>query len=281
MATPSVTSPVPKEAERHDDGSPRRTPSSSRSGTTSPAIMTPGQKVRALLAQFDSDSEGEDDGARKPVERKLFNGAAGTERPAVNGRTTEGNASYEQGAARGSNSNATAHTSGVEDDDDEEEDVIFRPRGRLAARMMAPEENIAEEREETTPKPKRSDRVENGSPMDVESSDRTFEREEREDSPLFVPEGSPAPDAANGEGEANGTDPRSRLFELVRRKRLEQERVDPSKGVDESEDGVEDEDAEEEDSAMPDDTAEADASDEEDRAAEQRLATQSKPTRKA
>ncbi|OKL62113.1 hypothetical protein UA08_02361 [Talaromyces atroroseus] len=95
------------------------TPRSTRLEPTagSPAqMLTPGQKIKAMLAAFDDDSEPE-------------NTTSVAHRPMLSKPTFD------------FSKNKTAPTVEPEDDDEDEDDVIFAPRGRMAARMQGHDEN--------------------------------------------------------------------------------------------------------------------------------------------
>ncbi|KAH8423390.1 uncharacterized protein LDX57_001148 [Aspergillus melleus] len=97
------------------------TPQSARSASRtadSPAMLTPGQKIKAMMAQFDSDSDSDNNTTNsKPQTTKssIFN------RP--------------QFATRSDQENDD------EDDDEDEDDDIIMPKGRMAARMQAENQN--------------------------------------------------------------------------------------------------------------------------------------------
>ncbi|PLB45794.1 hypothetical protein P170DRAFT_414332 [Aspergillus steynii IBT 23096] len=93
---------------------PRSTRSASRTAD-SPAMLTPGQKIKAMMAQFDSDSESDDNTSKtksKPqiTKSSIFN------RPSFATQPDQGN---------------------DEDEAEDEDDDIIMPRGRMAARLQA------------------------------------------------------------------------------------------------------------------------------------------------
>jgi mediator of replication checkpoint protein 1 len=87
----------------------------------SPAgILTPGQKIKAMLAQFDSGSESDDADSSTKQQKQ---------RPVIS--------KPHIGPNKGKNviTHDTQDDDDEEEDDDEEDNVIFAPRGRMAARM--------------------------------------------------------------------------------------------------------------------------------------------------
>ncbi|KAL4741340.1 MRC1-like domain-containing protein [Aspergillus similis] len=92
------------------------TPRTARSASAadSPEMLTPGRKIKALLAAFDSDSDSENG---NPVERKTHKNSAGLPR---------------------GNTKSTTRLSPTDPDeeDDDDEDIIM-PRGRMAARLLS------------------------------------------------------------------------------------------------------------------------------------------------
>lgn len=89
------------------------------------AVLTPGQKIKAMLAQFDSDSES--DNAGSSIEQQK-------QRPLI----SKPHLSPNKGKS------VTQDTQDDEDDDDDEDNIIFAPRGRMAARMQGQQEDKAE-----------------------------------------------------------------------------------------------------------------------------------------
>lgn len=111
------------------------TPSTPRSTRTasppgdSPAMLTPGQKIKAMMAQFDSDSESEKENTpkvRRPIARPSFTNNTSTNEPAQ-----EQEAEY------------------ADSDEDEGDDDIVMPRGRMAARLQAQGEDVDNNESET------------------------------------------------------------------------------------------------------------------------------------
>ncbi|GAD98814.1 hypothetical protein NFIA_034280 [Paecilomyces variotii No. 5] len=98
---------------------PRSTRSASNNG--SPAILTPGKKIKAMLAAFDSDSDS--DNAKSTTR-------ASTSVPKLNlGLDSNGDAPQRKQTVDNN-----------EDEDDDEDEVILKPKGRMAARMQAQEQ---------------------------------------------------------------------------------------------------------------------------------------------
>lgn len=118
MASPSTPRSTRSASLGNDD-------TASASGN-SPEILTPGRKIRAMLAAFDSDSDS-DNGGSSNVHRPSI------PKPKLSPRR-----------APGAESRAAAISKEDEDDADEEESIIV-PRGRMAARMQAEQQ---EEREQ-------------------------------------------------------------------------------------------------------------------------------------
>lgn len=93
---------------------PRSTRSASPTGGL-PDILTPGRKVKAMLAQFESDSESDNENQSKAP------------RPTTKLSTSDVTSSHER-----------TRSAGSEDDENEDEDEdIVMPKGRMAARMQA------------------------------------------------------------------------------------------------------------------------------------------------
>ena len=102
--------------------------------TSSPAILTPGAKVRALLAQFDSDSESEAGRKGTPSIEKGISAKSPTKvKSAPLSRPTA--------------------SDDDDDDDEEDDDLPIAPRGRLAASMQTSHQQTRNEEsgEEDTP----------------------------------------------------------------------------------------------------------------------------------
>ncbi|OJJ48714.1 hypothetical protein ASPZODRAFT_14840 [Penicilliopsis zonata CBS 506.65] len=216
---------------------PRTTRSASPTGA-SPDILTPGRKIKAMLAAFDSDSESENETrtreAQKPAHRSIF--GAGV-------RSKEG----------------------AETDDDEDEGVVL-PRGRMAARMQGGTSQptvVTDEKETAFERVSRALRADHKSDSPSSPSSggdelpaagpkrrlakgkkqaQTFTEEgdasdrspspARSFSPLFMSSpaasrrgsvGEPADQDSNDEGEAPQQKSNSRFLALVAQKRKERE----------------------------------------------------------
>ncbi|KAL4781483.1 MRC1-like domain-containing protein [Aspergillus varians] len=104
---------------------PRRTRSAS-AAADSPDILTPGRKIKAMLAAFDSDSDSE---SEKPVNKKPTAISTNSPKP---------------------NTKPTTHTFTMDSDDEDEDDDIIMPRGRMAARLLG---NNTEQNGESTTQP--------------------------------------------------------------------------------------------------------------------------------
>ncbi|KAI5290745.1 hypothetical protein KEM54_000579 [Ascosphaera aggregata] len=120
MVTSSPASPSPGKGEG-ESASIRSTPASAKS----PVIVTPGRKIRELMAQFDSE-EDEDDSEDGEQSEKVpaVNKDATVLKPQISGKST--------GASRFK----LSITQSSDEDDDEDDEDMFRPRGRLAARLL-------------------------------------------------------------------------------------------------------------------------------------------------
>lgn len=103
--------------------SSRESSPASASGTASPTQLTPNSKVKALLASLDKDSD--DESVSASPRRRLITSIA-------KDSTTKPNKAVEP------TDDAGKDASSKSDSESEEEDV-FRPKGRLAARMQANE----------------------------------------------------------------------------------------------------------------------------------------------
>lgn len=214
-----------------------RTARSASAAAVSPEMLTPGRKIKAMLAAFDSDSESE---SGNPVDRDTHKNHAGFP---------------------GGNTKSTTRQSPTESDeeDDDDEDIIM-PRGRMAARLLSnttenkqlPTESAFERVSKTLRGNKDdSEDTRRGTADDAtESSDddlptagprRSVQQMHGEDessrtrsharsfSPLFI--SSPAKSLNDGHehGEASGAEEEvapkrnSRFLELVAQKRKERE----------------------------------------------------------
>ncbi|KAL4808875.1 MRC1-like domain-containing protein [Aspergillus unguis] len=108
------------------------TPRSTRSASAaanSPEMLTPGRKIKAMMAAFDSDSDSE---GEKPSQQQPTAAVSNSTKPKPATTTT-----------------AFTMTSESEGDEDEDEDIIM-PRGRMAARLQG---LAIDNSKETTPQP--------------------------------------------------------------------------------------------------------------------------------
>ncbi|OOQ81817.1 hypothetical protein PEBR_43289 [Penicillium brasilianum] len=228
------------------------TPRSARSTRTlspannSPSILTPGQKIKAMMAQFDSDSDSDSQhtNSRASIPKLDFGSK----------NTSTGIRSIEQ--------------SNFSEDDSEDADEIVKPKGRMAARMQGdssasinsePQENSAfsrlskalrTEREQTqrptrrSPSPvddssdddlptaaprRRNNAQSNQSPISVGHDAAKSPSRARSVSPLFVSSpASPqnqaiASDSAANDGPVDNPKSNARFLALVAQKRKERE----------------------------------------------------------
>ncbi|KAJ5428147.1 hypothetical protein N7445_009601 [Penicillium cf. griseofulvum] len=223
---------------------PRSTRSVSPAGG-SPNIITPGQKIKAMMAQFDSDSE-DDTQIAKSTDAVSKLDLGGVSVPAA-----------------GTHKNGSLHDT---EDDSDSADEVFQPKGRMAARLQASsgpakpkDENSAfarvskairserkqgEKPDQTEPQPtpisessdddlptagpRRKHKSTNNSPRSDNRTSQTPPRL-RPDSPLFVSSpGEPHndPDTENADSEnATEMNPKgnARFMALVAQKRKERE----------------------------------------------------------
>ncbi|KAI5299905.1 hypothetical protein KEM56_002896, partial [Ascosphaera pollenicola] len=102
----------------------------------SPVIMTPGRKIRELMAQFDSDSDSnsdnDDDGAVHPRPQR----SPHSPKP----QSVIAAAKPVQQSAKSQNKGRFQYRiTQSSDDDSDDDDVVYRPRGRMAARLLQQE----------------------------------------------------------------------------------------------------------------------------------------------
>ena len=122
MSAPST----PQRATR-PSASPSSSPDQNAEQDASPQILTPGRKIKAMMAAFEDDSESD-------VEDRSRN-----ERP----RNPESESAEESGVpsagagTRGENGGDGENVDMDEDASEEEEEDIVKPKGRMAARMQA------------------------------------------------------------------------------------------------------------------------------------------------
>jgi len=110
----------------------RESSPASEAGTTSPAQLTPNSKVKAMLAAFDNDSD--DESVSGSARARLLSSIAKTNSKSA--ETVKISEPVSEDISQG-----TMH----EDSDDDEEEDIVRPKGRMAARMLAQENESGEE----------------------------------------------------------------------------------------------------------------------------------------
>jgi mediator of replication checkpoint protein 1 len=107
----------------------------SEAGSPSSAQLTPNSKVKAMLAAFDKDSD--DESVSGSVRTRLLSSITKAASNSTKTARTTKEATGPKDISRGTIQ---------EDSDDDEEEEIVRPKGRMAARMLA-EENKSEEDE--------------------------------------------------------------------------------------------------------------------------------------
>jgi len=108
--------------------SSRESSPAGEAGTGSPAPLTPNSKVKAMLAEFDDDSD--DESASGSARARLL---------AAMSKTTSD--SVERTKTSEANTEDITHGTVEEDAEDDEEEEIVRPRGRMAAKMLAEEKS--------------------------------------------------------------------------------------------------------------------------------------------
>jgi len=251
----------------------------------SPAMLTPGQKIKAMMAQFDSDSESENEKtsrASRQIARPNFTNNISTTEPAQ--QQMAENADLEG---------------------DEEEDDIIMPRGRIAARLQGQgqEESGASEPETAYDRVKRTlgendkgtlddeDDLPMAGPRRRQANRQTNSEDDESDrspsparsfSPLFM--SSPATQR-HAQREGNGSDgsdneepqpkKNARLQALIAQKRKEREdreRIEAEKKAAR---------AKQNEQFSSDVISGEDSGDDNDRESAKRLSQQARPSRKA
>ncbi|KAE8152233.1 MRC1-like domain-containing protein [Aspergillus avenaceus] len=208
-----------------------RTARSASPAADSPAILTPGQKIKAMLAEFDSDSDSDN---------------AMSKRQPLNSRLTD---------ALKKDTVLDRSASTVDLDEDEDDDDIIAPKGRMAARLRGDDGTDKQESAiERVSRSLKSQHIRDSEPRDspadeamssdddlpvagprrkaaatraLEESDddsNKFPSRPRAFSPLFVSENEEEPDERE---DVEDDEPRpkanSRFFALVAQKRKERE----------------------------------------------------------
>ncbi|CZS87897.1 related to URK1 [Rhynchosporium graminicola] len=112
----------------------RESSPSSESGAMSPIQLTPNSKVKAMLAAFDNDSDDESVLGSARAKRIVPWAKTSTSEPKDNSETTVAQHTEK----------VTAHDTMNSPSEDDDVDII-RPKGRMAARMQANEDNSDEE----------------------------------------------------------------------------------------------------------------------------------------
>jgi mediator of replication checkpoint protein 1 len=111
--------------------SSRESSPASEAGTSSPAQLTPSSKVKAMLAAFDNDLD--DESVSGSARARLLSSIAKNSKPTKSAKIPEPvSEDIPQGKAH-------------EDSEDDEEEEIVRPKGRMAARMLAEENTSGED----------------------------------------------------------------------------------------------------------------------------------------
>ncbi|KKZ62143.1 hypothetical protein EMCG_03387 [[Emmonsia] crescens] len=180
----------------------RDAPGVSDDSRNSPAILTPGAKIRAILASYDTDTDSEGEKGRETDGPGRPSNTGNKKKPASRSLFT----TFAVASAH--------HTQDYDGDEEEEEDELpVQPKGRMAARMQASvvgqsahatRTESAYERVSKAMLPAREEIVERNNGVCAPSSEdgnvRAAERRRspaaavgsrRSYSPLFVPEGSP------------------------------------------------------------------------------------------
>ncbi|EER25615.1 hypothetical protein CPC735_067150 [Coccidioides posadasii C735 delta SOWgp] len=247
----------------------------------SPDILTPGRKIKALLAEFDSDSASENEGI------------------ASNSREKLDLLSLEKSPSAKKNSINVRNWAEEEDEDEDEDDIPVAPRGRLAARLQAaPGSGVIPVGSLVNDSPKRgnvSDSSQSSSgdirpaarrsrPLRRNSDIIRDDQSNRASSPLFVPQDSPIKRIGSLVHETSGSESevvkpyhQSRLQALVAQKRKEREEKERLEAEKQAERMQRLADARVQFTSDLEDAVEDDDDDESSR----RLTQQSRPTRKA
>ncbi|EEP81271.1 predicted protein [Uncinocarpus reesii 1704] len=246
----------------------------------SPGVLTPGRKIKALLAEFDTDSESEGEiiAAKTRGDSGLFTRANVQKRTTVNAVDNDG--------------------------DDDNDDVPVAPRGRLAARLHAASEPRENQVGNFFRELLGDDVIDQGDVSeDSQSSsgdvrlavrNRTLrsnpstlrdDMSHRASSPLFIPQDSPirptsttTHDASDAESEVLAPEKRSRLQALVeqkRKEREEKERLETEKRAERMQRLAEAR------MQLTSDAENADGDEQEDAEAARKLSQYSRPARKA
>ncbi|KAJ5703875.1 hypothetical protein N7493_011013 [Penicillium malachiteum] len=190
------------------------TPRSTRSASpgNSPNMLTPGQKIKAMMAQFDSDSDSDNNATRRQnTVPKLDFGSKSTA--------------------------SKTHEDKSDDSEDSEDNVVVQPKGRMAARMQGTTNDLQTEKEQSpVPAPAVESEAEAESSEDdlpavrrrrnnaatQDSPDATKTRNSspraRSESPLFVEEENDADQENEQPSKGN-----ARFLALVAQKRKERE----------------------------------------------------------
>ena len=118
----------------------------------SPAQLSPNSKVKTLLAQFDDDSD-EDNDVGSPRARVLTS-LKDPNTTATTSATADLNTKLS-----GEEAKAPSPTAREESEDDDEDEDIFRPKGRLASRMEADDDNSGEDQAATSDARERAKKI--------------------------------------------------------------------------------------------------------------------------
>ncbi|KMU86963.1 hypothetical protein CIHG_04903 [Coccidioides immitis H538.4] len=245
----------------------------------SPDILTPGRKIKALLAEFDSDSASENEGiagnSREKLDLLSLEKSPSAKKNSINVRNLD------------------------EEEDEDEDDIPVAPRGRLAARLQAApgsgvipvgslvndsakRGNVSDSSQSSSgdirPAARRSRLLRRNS--DIIRDDQS----NRASSPLFVPQDSPIQrigslvhETSGSESEVVNPHHQSRLQALVAQKRKEREEKERLEAEKQAERMQRLADARVQFTSDMEDAVEEDDDDESSR----RLTQQSRPTRKA
>ncbi|EGC44945.1 conserved hypothetical protein [Histoplasma capsulatum var. duboisii H88] len=196
-------------------------------GVNSPAILTPGAKIRAIMAAYDSDSDSDSD-----LEGQREKGLEidHSSRPTNSSDNHAASKKTEKPVSRPLFTPFTYHPQDDDDSmDEEEEELPVKPKGRMAARMQAsaaelgaavPQRDSSDERGliGLIQEPEGIIEGDKGVPPPLSEDEEEEEEEEDQDvraprrrkisavamesrrsySPLFVPEGSPRLNAITG-----------------------------------------------------------------------------------
>lgn len=164
---------------------PRSTRTASPPGG-SPEILTPGRKIKAMMAQFESDSESDNEKNKPTTARRLS--------PKTN-----------TGDNQNTSTNKTRRASNAESEGADEEDDVVMPRGRMAARMQASTEE-GDGKEEEDKSETAFDRVSKTLRAQKGNKNDDAQNESDDDLPMAGPRRRPAQGKEKSDAEEERSD---------------------------------------------------------------------------